>query len=109
MTPERWRQVRDVLDAALDVSPHERNAWLAERCAGDDELRSEVESLLDSHEEGGDLLDTHAVGQSAASVIRALDDVQAGRRIGPYLIVEEIGRGGMGAVFRAVRADDQFR
>ena len=61
VTPDRWRQIRKVLDAALEVSPDERPAWLATRCGEDTELRAEVESLLASHEEVGDLLETNAV------------------------------------------------
>ena len=49
MTPERFQQVKDVFGAALDVEEPARTAWVAERCAGDAELRAEVESLLAAH------------------------------------------------------------
>ena len=46
MTPERWRRIDDLFDAALRLAPAEREAWLREACGGDDELRAEVARLL---------------------------------------------------------------
>ncbi|HBL29453.1 MAG TPA: hypothetical protein DD490_21685, partial [Acidobacteria bacterium] len=57
VTPERWQQVKTVLDGALERRRAERDAYLAEACRGDDELRGEVESLLASEEVLGDFIE----------------------------------------------------
>ncbi len=107
VTPERWQQVKTVLDGALERRRAERDAYLAEACRGDDELRGEVESLLASEEVLGDfieepLFDLHReerAGEAAPA---------AGDRIEAYRIVREIGHGGMGTVYLAERAEGQF-
>jgi eukaryotic-like serine/threonine-protein kinase len=109
LTPEAWQRVRGVLDRAIEIEPAERAAFLDEACAGDVELRSEVESLMASFERAGDtFLGGRAIDVAGVDVEPAPAAV-AGQRIGPYQVVEEIGHGGMGVVYRAIRADDQFR
>src|SRR5437879_3008233 len=108
MTRERWQQIRRVFDEAVLLPGRERSIHLDKVCAGDSELRREVDSLLDSHEGAESLfLNVPAVNLKAGG-----DGVpprsRAGRRIGAYDIFEEIGHGGMGEVYRAVRADGQF-
>jgi serine/threonine protein kinase len=108
MTRERWQQIRRVFDEAVLLPTRERSIHLDKVCAGDAELRREVDSLLDSHDTAESLfLNVPAVNLKAGG-----DGVpspsRAGRRIGAYDIFEEIGHGGMGEVYRAVRADGQF-
>ncbi len=110
MTPEDWQKVKDVLADALQLDPGQRDAFLARSCAGDGTVRREVELLLE-HE--GDLsphfLDEKTFAEAAAKVLPLEDDPWLGRRFGAYKTIEQIGAGGMGEVYRAFRADDQYR
>jgi serine/threonine protein kinase/tetratricopeptide (TPR) repeat protein len=109
MRPERWQEVREVLDAALAVPAAERLVYLDKICSYDSELRSEVESLLESHEKAGSIF----LNSPAVDLKSALGEpgrsTWIGRRIGVYQIEAEIGHGGMGEVYRAVRADGQYK
>ena len=111
MEPERWRRMAQVLDVALSREPAEWGAVLDERCSGDPELRREVEALLRRVDRAGTFLE-HLPPAVAAAIVAEVDARNAppleGRRIGPYRLVREIGRGGMSRVFLAERADGQF-
>jgi len=105
MRSERWQQVRALLDAAIALPRAERTDYLDKHCADDPDLRREVESLIESHDEAGSVfLNTPAVDLKSAPAA----PTRIGRRIGVYQIVSEIGHGGMGEVYRAVRADGQY-
>jgi eukaryotic-like serine/threonine-protein kinase len=118
MTPERWQQVTDTLNKVLDLPAFERATCLSEIAACDPELYREVASLLDAHDNAGAEFLSMPAMQSlpdliAQPIAEALPETQRdtmiGRRLGSYQIVEQIGEGGMGAVYRAFRADDQYR
>jgi len=113
MTPERWHQVEDVFQTALDLAPEERARYITQACADDEELQHQVASLLTQYEKAGDLLtETLSVPGGLHALAALLDDESdpmIGRRLGAYRIEREIGRGGMGAVYAAVRADNVFR
>jgi serine/threonine-protein kinase len=101
-----------ILDHALDLPPHERPAFLDEACRGRPELRAHVDHLLGSADRE-DLVD-RPIGEVAASLLAGLEGTEtarevAGRRIGPYRIAREIGRGGMGAVYLGERDEAEFR
>jgi non-specific serine/threonine protein kinase/serine/threonine-protein kinase len=108
MTPERWAQVKEVLYTVLDLEPEQRPGYLERVCANEPSLRTEVESFILSHAQvDSDFLKTinpDGDGSDSVEPPRSL----AGRLVGPYRIVEEIGAGGMGEVYRAIRADDQY-
>lgn len=109
MTPEAWQRVRNVLERAIELDPAERAPFLDQACADDRELRHEVESLMESFERAGDtFLEGRAI-DAAGVEVEPEPPAAAGQRIGSYQVVEEIGHGGMGVIYRAVRADDQFR
>jgi TolB-like protein/Tfp pilus assembly protein PilF len=111
MTPERWRQVEEIFQAALDLLPEERARYVSQVCATDTDLKRNVEVLLSQHDSAGDLLDHSFYGETDQSVLESFveeKDPMIGRRLGAYRIEREIGRGGMGAVYEAVRADNEF-
>jgi serine/threonine protein kinase/Tol biopolymer transport system component len=91
MQAERWRQIEELYQEALAQPPEQRAAFLAQACADDPELRAEVQSLLD--QQADSFLESAPV-----SAIHALS---AGAKLGNFEIVELLGRGGMGEVWRA--------
>lgn len=110
MTPELWQQVKEVLASAMELAPDQRTAYLDRACVGNDSLRAEVEKLLlDEQKVGTQFLNETALAFTAADVLSETASPWIGRRVGPYQIVEQIGIGGMGEVYRAFRADDQYR
>src|SRR5215212_1001992 len=98
MTPERWRQVEEIFQSALDLSPEERVRYVSNVCAADTELKRDVESLLSQYVSAGELLDEPVYGNTELSVLESFveeEDPMLGRRLGSYRIEREIGRGGM--------------
>src|SRR6201991_3012493 len=111
MTPERWQKVEEIFQAAVELLPEERARYIAQVCANDTTLRRDVESLLSQHDSAGELLDQPFYGNTEMSVLESFveeEDPMLGRRLGSYRIEREIGRGGMGAVYEASRADNEF-
>jgi TolB-like protein/tRNA A-37 threonylcarbamoyl transferase component Bud32/Tfp pilus assembly protein PilF len=107
LTPERWQRVKSILDAALARPPEERAGLVTEACAGDPELRAEVDSLLEAGDRAGDSLE--AGDGLRDSLTKTWPGLRRGARVGPYRLLQEIGRGGMGAVYLAERDDQEYR
>ena len=113
MTPERWPRVRALFEAAEALESAEQSAFLDAHCAGDAQLRAEVQALLDA--------DPHAtlgpVHAQAPDLLQALDastvaeqaQEHVGARCGPWRLLRELGRGGMGAVYLGERDDGEYQ
>ena len=109
MTPERWQQINEIFLLAIEREPSQRATFLDEACASDSDLRSEVESLLAVGEEAAEFMEAPAYELAAELLTENQGEPLVGRRIGPYKVVHEIGQGGMGAVYLAQRADDEYQ
>jgi eukaryotic-like serine/threonine-protein kinase len=107
---EKWNRIKALFNAAIELEPSRRAAYLDQACGGEQELRAEVESLLAHHEVTRD--PAHLPGSgSTDSPESALPKAPApaDQRIGPYRVIREIGHGGMAVVYLALRDDDQYR
>jgi serine/threonine-protein kinase len=109
MNSEQYQRVKEIFHAAAGVEPSSRGKVLDEACNGDDVLREEVESLLSFEERAEEFIERSAFTAGARLLTSGSVDSLRGRRIGQYSLLAEIGHGGMGVVYRAARADDQFK
>ena len=102
---ESWERIQEVFLGAADLPRPERAAYLDRACEGEPRLRQQVASLLEVDGETMSPLQS-AVGKTADSLLSA---TVIGARLGPWRVLREIGRGGMGSVYLATRDDDQYR
>ena len=101
MTPERWQQVKQIFQSAIERPLSERDGFISQACADDPDLRSQVQSLISSYDTTPDSFQSIAANVAAQMMFD--DDAKSllGHCIGPYEVTERIGRGGMGEVFLA--------
>src|SRR5262245_61956885 len=101
MTPERWEEIGQLCAAALEMTPDERGAFLEQACAGDEDLRREVESLIAADARAGDFIAAPAVGNAVEFLTEERVPSLTGRMLGDYEILAFLGRGGTGEVYLA--------
>lgn len=97
-TPERWQQIDRIFAAALELDEGARAQFLTEECAGDEDLRKEVESLL-AHDSAESLVGTPAVEPATRLLTKVRVSARENQIIGPYKISRSLGGGGMGQVY----------
>lgn len=107
MRPDRWKRLQELFDRAVEMEPAPRKTYLDEACGDDREMLRQVESLILAGDQVGSFLEDavqDAMERSAEEPIPTME----GERLGAYEIRSLIDRGGMGEVYLAVRADDEF-
>jgi eukaryotic-like serine/threonine-protein kinase len=102
---QSWEHVKEIVALALEQKPETRDVFVREACGQDQALRAEVESLLTHSKDADSILENSPLANILSFPARDM----AGRRVGAYRIVDEIGRGGMAVVYLAERDDHHFR
>src|SRR5262245_20283647 len=101
MNPERWQQIKDLFQSAMDVPAEERATFLDSACGNDAGLRSEVESLLAADRNSDRFHRGRELARLAVHEAISRSDPMVGREIGTYRIERLLGHGGMGTVYAA--------
>jgi eukaryotic-like serine/threonine-protein kinase len=108
MTAEQWQQVKEILARALELPPPQRESYVDAACASDPVFLHEVRRLLEAERQAGTGFLNLPTGSVTLEIDDTTHDKMSGTRVGAYQVAEQIGAGGMGEVYRAFRADDQY-
>ena len=109
MSSERLKKAVALLLAAVEQPPEQRHLFIEESCGNDNLLREEVEALLTAHQKAENLMNLSDANSVTLPLSKDAGRLVAGPHIGSYRIIREIGRGGMGSVYLAERADRQYK
>jgi serine/threonine-protein kinase len=101
VSPDRWARVKAVFLDAIERSGEDRDAFVLQACAGDDELRAEVQSLIASDGAAGSFCEIPAPALLTDGDAVPPARLESGTRLGAYEIIDFIAAGGMGEVYRA--------
>ncbi len=117
MQNERWQKIVEIFEQALEMPDGERAEYLNEICNGDSDLREEVDAMLVADADADDFIESPIIANATLSSLKTIENREnnipeeedlIGTRIGSFELISELGRGGMGAVYLAKRADGEF-
>ncbi len=108
MKTDRWHQVQNVFSGAIELPEESQEDYIKERCGDDASLHAEVAALLEAHRKASTFIERSAIHGFPQGFPNDWPDGLIGAQFGPYQLLERIGEGGMGAVYRAERNDGQF-
>src|SRR5882762_1023363 len=109
MTPEHWEKIKELVEAGLEREGDVRARFLDDACAADPSLRADVCELIASYEEAGSFMAASIFDAATKLAAEDRETSLEGQRIGAYRNVRELGHGGMGRVYLAVRDDEAYR
>ena len=109
MTPEKWKKLKRIFQEAVDLPADACDAFVDKECGDDHSLLFEVKKLVKAHNESSDLFESPAFKAITDLVDDITDTSRVGQIVGAYRLEEEIGRGGMGTVYLASRADEVYQ